>query len=234
MREPSPEAGLTLIEVLIATAVAGFLTLALVAVAQHMIHAAESLNARTQAASAANALQERIESDADSAWGIWVPAADLLGKANADGHELDFLSEDASHRIYAWAYRYDSAANLVTRYAYAPGTSPLAGATYGPLRAFAAQGFGVSALADPASSIYDPLLSGARAQDYTYPFPGIVGAHGGNGIVRLRIGGVGVAVDELLASATAPAHFTIVASYTPSPAPAATASPTPLPLVQFP
>ena len=227
------ESGLTLIEVMIAATVAGFLTWTLLALAHHGIRVAQALNARAVAASAADSLQERLESDAAGAWAVWVPANDILKNTNSDGHELDFLSQDASHRVYAWAYRFDAASSLVTRYAYATGAAPLAGEIYGPLATFQASEFAVSELRNAASSFYDPLFVNANMAAYTYPLTSIAGAHGGNAIVRIRIGGVGVAIDDAIASATAPAHFTIIATYTPTPVPAATATPTPLPLVHF-
>lgn len=218
---------------MIGAAIAVFLTLTLLVLAHQAIGTTEHLNARNLAATAADALQERLESDATSAWGIWVPVTDVLGNANADGHEIDFLSQDTSHRIYAWAYRFDAPSATVTRYAYAPGVTPVAGSTYVSLGAFSAQEFAVSALRDPASPFFDGLFAKASVTPYTYPLSGIANAHGGNGLVRVQIGGVGVDIDETFASATAPAGFTIVATYTPSPAPAVTPIPTPLPLVQL-
>ena len=233
MQVAQRERGFSLIEVLVCGAVAAIAMTLLVMLAHHVVHATQHLARRLRATSATQALLDRLQSDAASAWAVWVPAADVLGDDNRDGHELDFFAEDASHRAYAWAYRFDTASGAVTRYAYATGVAPVAGLTYEPIDAFVASTSAANAIADPAAAVYDPLFAAVHVTAYAYDFGTPFGAIGGNAVTHIRILASGNDADALLASATAPSHFTVVVSYTPSPAPLGTPTPTPLPIAPF-
>src|SRR5579872_3731769 len=121
------QGGFTLIEVLIAGAIAAFVLFTGITIVAQNGHAAQSLNARLTAQGAADRLAERLTSDAASAWAVYVAPFDVFGRTNADGHEIEFFTEDGSHRPYAWCYFYDANAKSVTRYTYMPGGSPMAG-----------------------------------------------------------------------------------------------------------
>jgi hypothetical protein len=206
-----------LVEVLVASAIAFVLMAALVATMHATIFGTAHLDARLAARSATDRLAERLESDAASAWSIFVPATDVLGSTNTDGHELDFVTEDASHRTYWWAYTFDESTQRVTVYAYAPGGAPVAGDTFEGVTISGTKTFAVSELANPSSAIYDPLFAGANAAPVGFDYGWDSQAAGGNRLTRVHVAATGVDRTLLLASATAPTHFTVVIDYTPAP-----------------
>lgn len=182
-----------------------------------MVLAAAHLDQRLSARSTTDRLAERLSADASSAWSIFVPARDVLGNANGDGHEVDFVSEDASHRSYWWAYEFDARASQVVVYAYAPKTPPSAGDVYSGVSAFSAETHAVQDLADPASDVYDALFAGDVLTPVDVPFDWGGNAVGGNHLVRVRVAAAGIDRTMLLTTGTAPSHFTVVVDYTPSP-----------------
>ncbi|MBV8490881.1 MAG: prepilin-type N-terminal cleavage/methylation domain-containing protein [Candidatus Eremiobacteraeota bacterium] len=209
--------GFTLAEVLVATAIAFVLGWLLLRLDANASGAASRAGARAGAAGSAGRLAERLESDATSAWSVFVPDTDVQGAANADGHELDFANEDASHDRRWWAYDFDATTQTVTSYAYVPDGAPTAGERFPSVASFSARGFAISAIGDPASPIYDPLFAGASAVPVDFHFGWNARALGGNHVVRVTFDGDGSANDLLLSSATAPTHFTVVVQYTPPP-----------------
>jgi type II secretory pathway pseudopilin PulG len=221
------ERGFTLIETVVGAAIAAFVVWGLVAATDRYATASALLNARLNAQASADRLLERMSAEAASSWAVFVPQNDVLGNANADGHELDFFTEDASHRAYAWAYLYDAGSKNLTRYAYAPNAAPVAGDLVGTFDAFSAQSIDVWALGDSSSVAYDPLFAHSAASIVHYTFAAMPGAVGGNPLVRVHLVGSGVDVTEMLASGTAPTKFTVTIPYTPSPAAQATATPIP-------
>ncbi len=160
-------------------------------------------------------LLERMRSEAASAWSISVPASDLDGQSNADGHEVDFTTQDATRRTYRWAYRYDASARSLTRFAVAAGASPEPGAVLSGITAFSAKSYPATAIADAASPIYDPLFAGASVVPVSYALND--GSVAGNGFVEIAITGAGVSRSELLSTSIAPTQFTVVIEYTPTP-----------------
>ena len=222
MRES--QAGFTLVELVIGAAVAAVVIGALVLFASRLTQTTVALDSRVQSQSAAERLMERLPTEAASAWAVYVPASDVNGNANTDGHEIDFFSEDGSHRPYSWAYTFDAAQKQVTRYAVASGAPASPGEVIAPIDTFAAASISVAQL-----GTIDPLFAGATATPVTYTFDASSSAIGGNALVRLRIGASGVDRSELLASGTAPTTFTVVVNYTPSPTPVVTPTPTPIP-----
>ncbi|HTU83107.1 MAG TPA: prepilin-type N-terminal cleavage/methylation domain-containing protein [Candidatus Acidoferrales bacterium] len=209
--------GFTLAEVLVVTAiafVAGWLLLRLVDAATN---ASWRVAQRLSSASAADRLCDRLAAQAAGAWSVFVPDADVAGNSNADGHEVDFATQDAAHRQHWSAFTFDARANRVTAYAYAPGVAPAAGEHFDNVGDLQATGFAVTALTDPAGPGYDPLFAGASASGVDVDFGWGSKATGGNHLVRVRLTGDGVARSLTLASATAPTHFTVVVEYTPSP-----------------
>jgi type II secretory pathway pseudopilin PulG len=221
------ERGFTLIETVIGAAIAALVLWGLLVSVDRYATASAALETRLNAQTAADRFVERITAEAASSWAAFVPRTDVLGNANANGHELDFFTEDASHRIYEWAYLYDARSKSLTRYAYAPNVTPVAGDVIGDFDAFAAQTIDVPALGDPLSSAYDPLFAESSSPVVHYQFPGLPAAVGGNSLVVVHIAASGVDRTETIASGTAPTTFTIQIPYTPSPA--AQATPTPVP-----
>lgn len=208
-----------LIEVLVAAAVAFVLAWLLVRLVSETAFASSHLNARLDARSATDRLSDRLESDAAGAWSIFVPAADVFGASNADAHELDFATEDASHHTYWWAYGYSPATQRVTVYAYAPGSPPIAGDAFDGITGFVAESHAVTDISDPRSDVYDALFAGTTVTpvDFDFGWSNVL-ANGGNRLTRVQLEATGVDRTILLSSATAPTHFTVVVEYTPPPA----------------
>ena len=203
------EAGFTLVESLVGAAIGVILIWGLLTAANRLVFSAASLNARLVAQSGADRLTERLSAEAESAWAVWTPA----------NTEIDFFSEDGSHRQFDWSYTYDPAQKTVTR---------STGETYGPFDGFNASAVDVTALANPSASGFDPLFANSAATSVRYPLPEQPDAIGGNTLVALHLVGSGVDRTDLFASGMAPTAFTVLVVYTPSPTPATTATPIPL------
>jgi Tfp pilus assembly protein PilV len=221
------ERGFTLVETLIGATIAVFLIWGVLVLADRYAAASSELDARLTAQTSADRFVERLSSEAASAWAVFVPQNDIFGNANGDGHEIDFFTEDGSHRPYSWAYAFGAKTKTLTRYTYASNAAPVAGEVVGTLDAFSATAVDVTALADSASAAYDPLFASSIAPVVRYAFAAMPSASGGDGLVRVHLAANGVDRTELLASGTAPTSFTVTIAYTPSPVPQTTATPVP-------
>jgi hypothetical protein len=187
-----------LVEILVGAAIAAFALWGLVAFANRMATTAASLHNRLNAVASTDRLVERLATDATSAWTV----------SASSQNEIDFVSEDGSHRPFAWSYRFDPTQQTVTR---------SSGEVFGAVSGFSATNASLSDLANPTAVAYDPLLS-----------PSSVTSVPGNALVALHLLGIGVDRTELFASGAAPTSFTVVVQYTPSPTPLVTATPAPL------
>ncbi|HTX59114.1 MAG TPA: hypothetical protein VMH02_05500 [Verrucomicrobiae bacterium] len=207
-----------LAEVLVAAAIAFVLTWALVDIGHDAVFTAAHLDARLSARGTTDRLAERLESDAASAWSVFVPSDDVLGNANADGHELDFVTEDGAHATYWWAYDFSVAAQTVTAYSYVPGGAANAGDVYAGITGFSATMHAVTDVGDASSAIYDPLLAATAATPVAFDYGFAQSAAlGGNRIALVRMSAPGIDRALPLATQTAPTHFTVVVRYTPAP-----------------
>jgi hypothetical protein len=209
--------GFTLLDVSIASSIAVVLAIASIASIHTIVRGASSAARDVRALSSANELQARLIAGAAIAWSIFVPRNDVRGNANADGHEVDFVTQDATRRSFWWAYLFDPVRKRVTQYAYSPGGAVRAGATYDGIDAFAATAYPLSAIAVASSPEFDPLFARAGLRDVAMPFAWTSQAPGGNGLVRVAFDAPGVRRNVVLASATAPTRFTVVLTYTPPP-----------------
>jgi len=209
--------GFSLVEVVVASAVTFVVGSLLVWLAHATVFAASHSNARLTGIASAGRLAERLCADAAGAWSLFVPAADVFGAANSDGHELDFVSEDASHRTFWWAYRYDATAGRVTVYAYTPGSTAVAGDEFDGITSFASEMHPVTDVTSAASDAYDSLFSGATVTPVSVDYGWNAQASGGNRLERVRIAAAGADRTLLLSSGTAPTHFTVIVDYTPPP-----------------
>jgi hypothetical protein len=207
----------SLAEVIVSAAIAFTIGALLVWLAHATVLAAGHLDQRLRARSSVDRLAERLTADASSAWSVFVPARDVLGSANADGHEVDFVSEDTSHRSYWWAYDFDARASQVTVYAYAPGTPASAGDVYSGIGTFGGETHALTDLSNPSSDVYDALFAGDALTPIDIPFEWGGNAVGGNHLVRVRVAAEGIDRTMLLATGTAPTHFTVIVDYTPPP-----------------
>jgi type II secretory pathway pseudopilin PulG len=212
------ERGFTLVEVVVAAAIAFVLGWALIALAHAIVANAAHLDARLTARSATDRLAERLQSDAASAWSVYVPGNDVFGASNADGHELDFATENASRQQIWWAYTYDAASQRVTEHGLVPNGARTDGETFDGITAFASETHPVSDLAVASSDVFDPLFAASSATpvdvDYGWTRKAAVG---GNHLVRVHLAALGVDRALILSSATAPTHFTVILDYTPPP-----------------
>ena len=209
----------SLIETIVAAAIALLLGLQLLAMTHASVLGARRLDARLRARASADRLEERLIADAASAWSVFVPGAGVRGEPNPDGHEVDFVTEDASHAPSWWAYAFDAASQRVTRYAYVPGGPALPGERFDDLDGLGAHAHPLSDLSRRASGVYDPLFVGASAPDVEVRFGWNPAAIGGNRVVAVRVSGDDIDRTLLLSSATAPSRFTVVVKYTTAPAP---------------
>ena len=118
--------GFSTLEVIVALAISlgvGLAALALIVQLTHGVADAASSRASTLAI---ETLEGSLRSEAQSAFAVFVPAKDVFGDADADGHEVDFYTKSDTGRDEFWAYRYDAAKSTVQRYDYA---TPAGGAT---------------------------------------------------------------------------------------------------------
>lgn len=219
------QAGFSLIEVLIAAAVTVVLSFFMIFSVRSFLRWSALLAQRQSDEASVGALLDRWQAEADSAWSIFTPPADLLGQSNADGHEVDFFTRDGTNRPTFWAYRYDAQAQTLQRYVYAsPGSAPAAdGAPLAGIAAFRAHTYPITALQDNSSPIYSSLYAGAALQASAVHFgyvnqPWIAG---GNQITSIHIAAASVARDVQLVTQTAPSGFIVELRYTPAPTPSA-------------
>lgn len=210
--------GFTLVEVLVSSAIAVTIGLALAA----FVHAVAGWGVRAAAATNAQAaldgLAERWNAQSATAWSVFTPATDVLRRSNADGHEFDIATVDSQRRPSFRAYRYDAAAHTLTEYAYAsPGSVPIAGNAVANISTFEAHTYPAGALADSDSPAYDPVFEDAHILDADVPVGLGPEALGGNRITRVHITSEHEDRSIALSSATAPSNFTIILTYTPPP-----------------
>jgi hypothetical protein len=187
----------------------------LVSLLHAMVVTAASRHALMLARTQSQQLLERMRSESKSAWSIGIPQNDVFGASNADGHEIDFTTENSAREIYHWAYEYDAASQTLTRYTVTGSASPLPGPSANGITAFSAQRYAASEISDPSSPIYDPLFAGLSVTPVSYVLPD--GSVAGNGFVRVALSAAGTSLRELLATGVAPTQFTVVVEYTPPP-----------------
>ena len=220
--------GFTLVEVLIALALALPLGFALLGIASSGIRAASAAAANATAGRTMLETIERLDAEAHGAAAIFTPPTDLFGGTNcaSDGvcHEVDFFTRDKRGVAHFWAYRYDAGAQTLQRFAY--DDLNLSGpinlrASGSPLTGMSA--FGARRI--PISQIAIPALPGFVASDVVVPF-GYPGVNGGNAIVALDLRNAALALHhELLPRLTATGFTIVVGTYAPQPA--ATSAPSP-------
>jgi type II secretory pathway pseudopilin PulG len=215
------ERGFSLIETVVAVAVAVLLGYALLYVFGGALRVSSVQVQRDAEASAIGALSAKLTDEEDDAWAIFTPPADVLGAQNADGHEVDFFTRDGKQKNYFWAYRYDAPSKTVTRYLYAmPGGTVTKDFTYGGITKFTAHTYPLTALQDPTTPVYSALYTGAHLQNGAVPFfSGAPWIAGGNQITDVQFAGATISRDVQLVTQTAPSGFTIVLHYTPAPSP---------------
>ncbi|MGH7737287.1 MAG: hypothetical protein ACREMP_05400 [Candidatus Tyrphobacter sp.] len=207
--------GAALLDLVVGAAVALMIFGLLVCVLHSTVAAAASRHATMLARTQVVQTLQRMDAQAASSWSIFVPSTDLNGQSNSDGHEVDFTTQDATRRLYHWAYLYDTSAKTLTRYLLAAGSAPIAGAVAPGITGFTASAYPATAISDPSTPIYDPLFAAVTVTPVAYALPD--GSIAGNAFVQVRISGAGTSQSDLLATSLAPTQFTVVVQYTPPP-----------------
>jgi len=202
----------TLVELLIAAGISIAVTAGLVLLLHRAFLGAEALAAHRHAYALAEDLSDRWQAEAASAFAVFIPASDVLGGANADGHEVDFFTRDGQDRPLFWAYRFDASLHVLQRYTYAaPGA--LAAPSGEPLSAvtsFAAGTLRVDAFTEP---IFAGHARAPVTERLGYP-----GVAGGNAVTELHLVTSDDAITADVLPGVAPSGFTIVVgTFTPAP-----------------
>ncbi len=207
--------GAALLDLVVGAAVALVVFVFLVSLLHTLVLAAVSRHALMLARTQADQLIERMRSEATSAWSVSVPASDVDGNSNADGHEVTFTTEDQTRAQYSWCYFFNAQARTITRYSLAPGASPQPGPVYSDITAFSAQAYPANAISQPSSAIYDPLFAGTNVTPVSYELPD--GTFAGNAFVDVALSAAGTSRNVLVATGVAPTQFTVIVQYTPPP-----------------
>ncbi len=212
--------GFTLIELVVALGIFAVFCLFALRICSGALHWSLLQASRDSDSATADALTQDWNTDADSAWAIFTPPADVNGKSNSDHHELDFFTRDGKNRSYFWSYTYDKSAQTLTRFRYpAPGGAPSQDEIFTGVTAFTAQTYPVTALEDPTSPVYSPAYSDAALQAgsvrfYASTAPWVAG---GNQITYVNLQTASQIRRLELTTQTAPSGFTVVLQYTPAP-----------------
>ncbi|MHB8140847.1 MAG: prepilin-type N-terminal cleavage/methylation domain-containing protein [Vulcanimicrobiaceae bacterium] len=215
------ERGFSLVEVLVAAGCALLVLVGLAQLATVWMGSAARADRRVQAVAAVDQFLERWSRESAGAWSIFVPSNDVLGRANADGHEFDLYTQDSLGRGAFTAYRYDAAAQTLTRYVYAaPGSAPnIDGDVAHDITAFAARSVRAASVAQPTAPGFDPLFAADTITDVSYDLGLGSTVTGGNALLLAHISADGADDTVALASGTAPTQITVVIPYTPAPTP---------------
>lgn len=223
--------GFSLVETLIAVAIAIVIGWLLFSALSHLLLAGRLQSARDLEQSTVSQLTDNFATEEDDAWAIYVPPTDVFGASNADGHEVDFFARDSKQQPYFWAYTYDASGHAVTRYRFtAPGSAPTSDVIYSGITSFAAHTYPVTGLQDATTPIYSTLYNGAALQSgIVHFYPSMPWIAGGNNITYVHFEGATLKRDLELVTQTAPSGFTVVLNYTPSPSPTPAAAPSVFP-----
>lgn len=208
----SGERGFTLVELLIATGIWAVLCGVLLFVTQGLFANAGVMAEQRREYTQLSQLIETWDAESSSALAIFVPARDVLGNANGDGHEFDFYSRDVAHAGHFWAYRWEAATQRLQRYSYTAVGSP-ATPSGAPLEHVQS----LRATRKPASTLQGPFLNGYVPKDVAVNF-GYPGVDGGNAITDVVVANLRGSREIELLPGTMPSGFAIVvSSFTPKP-----------------
>lgn len=112
-----------------------------------------------------------------SATAIYVPASDIQGASNSDGHEFRFVSQDGRGNIISWAYTWDKDSLLLKRFTISSDGQP------SPYSNITSVNF-LSARVEPASEISPIPLGTYRPTDMEVATL-VYGAKSGNSTLEL-------------------------------------------------
>jgi len=228
----SGERGLTLIEVVIASAIITLMALIGIAACKALAGVTATLYTAGHDSAAIDAQAARFRDDAATAFAVFVPASDINGAPNPSpegAHEVDYYAKTDSGAEYLWCYFYDAARHTLQRFDYdSHGTRGVrdgrtgaidAAASYPPMfavRAFSAQTVSADELGDPAHNPYGGfaalLAHPALPRSVSYDHPGldIPAAAGGNAIVQVSLANATTARVVHLMPGSLPSGFTVI------------------------
>src|SRR5690348_17742539 len=90
--------GFSLFEIVITVAISVVVGWLLFHALAQLLLAGRQQGARDLELSTIAQLTDKLTTEEDDAWAIYVPPADVLGKSNADGHEVDFFARDGKEQ----------------------------------------------------------------------------------------------------------------------------------------
>lgn len=231
-REPSPvqppnDAGFTVVEALIATALLTLIAFAGLAACKTVAHVMLAWTTAGHSADSIEAQAAQLRDDAATAFAVFVPAFAGNGRPNLGG-ELDFYSKADDGRAIFWRYTYDAAEQTLRRWDYDSGGATGVrdaktgsidpNATYPALThvaRFAAVTLPADALGDPQRNVYAGIAGllahqpAALPVRYTGPGVDLPEAVGGNGVVQVSLADAGSARIIHLAAGSMPTGFTV-------------------------
>jgi prepilin-type N-terminal cleavage/methylation domain-containing protein len=222
------ERGFTLIEVLIALAIALPVSLALIGVIRSALGGVTTTRRIAADSATLNELVERLDAESHSAAALFSPPTDVLGGTDCDpgGHcrELDFFTRDTQGVPHFWAYRYDGPSQALQRFdyddlgAHGPVNLRASGLPLTGISAFAATHVPVSQLSIPALGTYAP-----KDVSVALGYPGVIGGN------ELTVVDVRNAIfhlhHELVPRLAASGFSVVVGTYTPAPGPSVPPTP---------
>jgi len=152
----------------------------------------------------------RWQNEAASAWAIFLPPSDVLGFPNCAGavcHEVDFFARDTSGNARFWAWRFDTASQILQRYTYSDANDPAttlsaSGPPFAGLTSFAAHSLAASEVTNPALRAYTP-----KDVSLNLGFPGV---NGGNALTVLDVENPAERIVREFLPATTPSGFDVV------------------------
>lgn len=160
---------------------------------------------------------DHFNHDCRSARACDVPATDVAGADNSDGHAWAALFQAADGSYKALEYVWDSAAHTLQAYVGPPDALLPYGPPLTDVRYFQAREYAASDVADSSSPVYLPIIT-VTPQNVNVPtqFSGFVG---GNHFVRIRIanGDGDLSIDVMPGGAADTGLTTISGTYTPPP-----------------
>ena len=224
--------GFTTLEALVALALCFAIALATFGVLRGLLDASSATASSTATGASIERLTDDLRSDAASAFAVFVPARDVMQRANDAGsaHEVDFYAETGSGAPTFWAYYYDAAAHTLQRFDYdASGRRGEADRTNGAIdtaarypvlhdvTSFTARTLEASDLVGPANlygNAIAPAFAGSAPQSLPVGFIGGGGSaradlYGGNTTVQVAIATTHASRTIHLSTEALPSGFTV-------------------------
>jgi hypothetical protein len=226
------EYGFTAIEALVAIALFVALGFATLLVTRAFLGATAASATSTAGTLTLEAQIDEWRSEATTAFAVFIPAADVMGRPNLDGatpHEFDFYAKTDTAATMYWAYYYDAAAQTMQRFDYdLSGRRGEADRTTGAIdtsaqypvlpnvTSFTVATVEANTLTSPASvyaSAIAPLFGSATPKPLPVGFddggPPRTDLYGGNATVQLQITAAHGSRSIELSSGAMPSGFTV-------------------------